>query len=101
MISAVAIGVVACCLLMFACLFVGGRGDLTVRYSFAVTIIIELGLDGKFKLCYHIIYMAEFADSDIRKDLENQRKHGVSFRDAREAFTDPHRLILEDLDHST
>lgn len=45
--------------------------------------------------------MGYFAESDIRKDLENQRKHGISFREAQEAFSDPNRLIFEDLDHST
>jgi len=45
--------------------------------------------------------MAYFSDVDVRKDLENQAKHGISFREAREAFTDPNRLIFEDLEHST
>ena len=37
-------------------------------------------------------------DSD--KDLENQRKHGVSFAMAQFAFADPRRVIAEDLSHS-
>ena len=45
MISAVSVGGVAFCLLMLACLFACGRGDRTVRYSFAVTIMPQLGLD--------------------------------------------------------
>ena len=37
---------------------------------------------------------------DPAKDLMNQDKHGVSFALAQLAFLDPHRVILEDLDHS-
>jgi hypothetical protein len=37
-------------------------------------------------------------DSD--KDLENQRKHSVSFAEAQFAFADPRRAIAEDLSHS-
>jgi uncharacterized DUF497 family protein len=38
---------------------------------------------------------------DARKDQENQRKHGVSFVKAQFAFADPHRMIAEDLSHSS
>ncbi len=38
---------------------------------------------------------------DARKDLENQRKHGVSFELAQYAFADPDRVIAEDVTHST
>ena len=38
---------------------------------------------------------------DAEKDLRNQQKHGVAFRDARRAFADPNRIIYEDTDHST
>ena len=37
---------------------------------------------------------------DSSKDLENQQKHGVSFRDAQYAFADPRRVIAEDLSHA-
>lgn len=37
-------------------------------------------------------------DSD--KDAENQRKHGVTFALAQQAFLDPQRLIARDLVHS-
>lgn len=37
---------------------------------------------------------------DSAKDLMNHDKHGVSFYLAQLAFLDPHRVILEDLDHS-
>jgi uncharacterized protein len=37
-------------------------------------------------------------DSD--KDAENQRKHGVSFSLAQQAFFDPKRVIARDLAHS-
>ena len=35
------------------------------------------------------------------KNLENQRKHGVSFYEAQHAFLDENRVIAEDLGHST
>jgi uncharacterized DUF497 family protein len=38
---------------------------------------------------------------DPVKDLENQRKHKVSFSEAQYAFADSGRVIAEDLDHST
>jgi uncharacterized DUF497 family protein len=37
-------------------------------------------------------------DSD--KDAENQRKHGVDFSLAQQAFLDPRRVIARDLAHS-
>ncbi len=37
---------------------------------------------------------------DPVKDLENQRKHGVSFAEAQYAFADWSRVIAEDLGHS-
>ena len=37
---------------------------------------------------------------DPRKDLANQRKHGVSFEDARDVFYDERGLLLDDPDHS-
>ena len=39
-------------------------------------------------------------DWDSDKDLENQRKHGVSFAKAQFAFADLRRVIAEDLSHS-
>lgn len=36
---------------------------------------------------------------DAKKDLENQAKHGVSFESAQYAFSDPRRVIAEDLEH--
>ena len=38
---------------------------------------------------------------DETKDELNKRKHGISFYSAQYAFSDPHRVIAEDLDHST
>jgi uncharacterized protein len=38
---------------------------------------------------------------DSKKDEENQRKHGVSFTSAQFAFADPHRVIAEDVVHSS
>jgi uncharacterized DUF497 family protein len=37
---------------------------------------------------------------DEQKDAENQRKHGMSFALAQEAFYDPRRVIARDLKHS-
>ena len=38
---------------------------------------------------------------DDDKDKENQAKHNVSFAAAQHAFLDPHRVIVEDVNHST
>ena len=35
------------------------------------------------------------------KNLENMRKHGVSFYEAQHAFLDENRVIAEDLSHSS
>ena len=37
---------------------------------------------------------------DPAKEAENQRKHGVSFREAQLAFLDPERVIARDVAHS-
>lgn len=37
---------------------------------------------------------------DDEKDKENQKKHGVSFSESREAFLDRSRVVAEDLEHS-
>jgi uncharacterized DUF497 family protein len=37
---------------------------------------------------------------DERKDFTNREKHGVSFYEAQQAFSDPNRVIAEDLEHS-
>ena len=37
---------------------------------------------------------------DEVKDTVNQLKHGVSFDEAQNAFSDPHRIIYEDVTHS-
>jgi uncharacterized DUF497 family protein len=39
-------------------------------------------------------------DWDVVKDAENQQKHGVQFELAQQAFLDPNRIILNDVDHS-
>ena len=38
---------------------------------------------------------------DDEKDKENQKKHHVSFTEAQHAFLDPHRIIAEDVAHSS
>ena len=37
---------------------------------------------------------------DDAKDIANQHKHGISFRDAQRAFLDSHRVIAKDIEHS-
>ena len=44
--------------------------------------------------------MATSFEWDSGKDAENQRKHGVSFTLAQQAFLDPKRVIARDLAHS-
>lgn len=44
--------------------------------------------------------MATSFEWDSEKDVENQRKHGVSFTLAQQAFLDPKRVIARDLAHS-
>ena len=34
------------------------------------------------------------------KERVNEKKHGVSFQQARKAFDDPNRVIVEDITHS-
>jgi uncharacterized DUF497 family protein len=38
---------------------------------------------------------------DEEKDRDNRAKHKVSFSLAQHAFFDPHRVIVEDVDHSS
>ncbi|MEW6110348.1 MAG: BrnT family toxin [Nitrospirota bacterium] len=38
---------------------------------------------------------------DKEKDRDNQAKHNVSFALAQHAFFDPHRVIVEDISHSS
>lgn len=37
---------------------------------------------------------------DRRKNQENQKKHGIAFVEAQEAFEDEKRIIVEDAHHS-
>lgn len=37
---------------------------------------------------------------DEKKNLYNQNKHGVSFKNAQQAFEDTNRIIIEDAEHS-
>jgi uncharacterized DUF497 family protein len=37
---------------------------------------------------------------DPRKDASNQKKHGVSFHEAKTAFTDEYARLIADPDHS-
>jgi uncharacterized DUF497 family protein len=38
---------------------------------------------------------------DEKKNLENIRKHGISFETAQDAFLDMQRIIAKDTEHST
>jgi uncharacterized DUF497 family protein len=42
---------------------------------------------------------ADFEWNEDKND-ENQAKHGVSFYEAQQAFLDPNRLIVKDVEHS-
>ena len=44
--------------------------------------------------------MKVFFEWDENKEKINQEKHGVSFSLAQYAFSDPNRIIAEDLTHS-
>lgn len=44
--------------------------------------------------------MAVSFEWDEQKNRENQAKHGISFEEAQQAFADPNRVIVEDLEHS-
>jgi len=37
---------------------------------------------------------------DEKKERENDKKHGVTFYEAQQAFLDANRIIAEDLEHS-
>jgi uncharacterized DUF497 family protein len=37
---------------------------------------------------------------DERKNRANQRKHGISFEEAKSVFSDDHGLLIDDPDHS-
>ena len=50
---------------------------------------------------YNQAMSMESFDWDPLKDLLNQDKHGVSFADAQFAFVDPHRVLAEDMSHSS
>src|SRR6266498_2471853 len=54
-----------------------------------------------FAILLYNTYMHERFEWDEEKNQENQAKHGVSFEEAPAAFQDPHRLIFEDVSHST
>lgn len=38
---------------------------------------------------------------DVDKNKLNERKHGISFEEAKAAFYDPLRIIVEDVGHSS
>jgi len=46
-----------------------------------------------------MVHTVEF-EWDLAKDIENIRKHGVSFAEAVESFLDPHGFQLTDIKHS-
>ncbi len=49
---------------------------------------------------YYNCHMISTFEWDDLKNEQNKEKHGVSFFDAQYAFSDPHRVIIEDLNHS-
>lgn len=56
-----------------------------------------------FDECIFLYYISIMEKADFewddQKDIENRLKHGVSFHEAQYAFADPHRIIVEDLQH--
>jgi uncharacterized DUF497 family protein len=38
---------------------------------------------------------------DLAKDALNQKKYGLSFAEAQHGFLDKHRVLAEDIKHST
>ena len=47
-----------------------------------------------------IVYGFITFEWDDRKAEANEKKHGVSFKEASTVFYDPHALVIEDIDHS-
>lgn len=50
-------------------------------------------------LCIMSVKLGHF-EWDPSKDSENKRKHGLSFLDAAQAFSDPNRILTIDEKHS-
>ncbi len=50
--------------------------------------------------CYSVVVSKSNFEWDETKNIENQRKHGISFNEAQFAFMDENRVIAEDLTHS-
>jgi uncharacterized DUF497 family protein len=51
-------------------------------------------------ITYNLVMKKAYFEWDDTKDNTNQKKQGVSFYDAQNAFLDPDRIIAEDLEHS-
>jgi hypothetical protein len=49
---------------------------------------------------YNVITHALTFEWDEGKSLENKRKHGLSFEEAKEVFFDANALLIHDPDHS-
>ena len=77
-----------------------GRGNEADRARLRRELPYE-SMANRPRTCYgELAAMASFEwDSD--KELENRKKHGVSFAEAQYAFADERRVIAEDLEHST
>ena len=54
--------------------------------------------------CIFLYYISIMEKADFewddQKDAANRLKHGVSFHEAQYAFADPHRIIVEDIQHA-
>jgi uncharacterized DUF497 family protein len=50
--------------------------------------------------CYLLLMEGVRFEWDEKKDRQNQQKHGVPFALAQYAFSDPDRVIAEDVSHS-
>ena len=57
---------------------------------------------GQIWLCtykYGIMFPVDF-EWDLSKEIDNVHKHGISFVEAMETFSDPHGFLLTDAKHS-
>jgi uncharacterized DUF497 family protein len=58
-----------------------------------------LALETAYLKTYNVIMSVKF-DWDPKKALANEKKHGVSFEEARTAFFDERARLIDDPDHS-
>jgi hypothetical protein len=57
-------------------------------------------LDLAIRYNYNVVMSSLRFDWDFRKAAANEKKHGVSFEDAKSVFYDEHARLIDDPDHS-